>query len=599
MTTVRTEASVPALAERGDLRNIPDLLLDRLAADPEHVAFEIPDGDGWRPITRAQFVAEVVATAKGLVGAGVRPGERVAVMAATRYGWAVVDLACWFAGAVVVPIYDSAAPGQAEAILADADVTAAVAGTPEQADLLREAFGRRGVRPVGVWSMDTASGSDLAALVERGAAVTDAELDARREAVGPDADATIVYTSGTTAVPKGVRITHGNFLAQVLNVAAAYGEVVHPRGNTVIFLPMAHVLARALQLACLAGGMRIAHVADPRAVLGTLAVLRPTFLVVVPRVLEKILAGAANNARRARLGRVWSAAERTAVAWGSFLETRDADPAARPPLGLRVRHAAFDRLFYARLRALLGGRLDYMLSGAAALDADLCRFFRGAGVEVIEGYGLTETTAPLTGNLPGSIRAGTVGVPIPGTSLKIAADGEVLARGAGVFAGYRDPADDADAFVDGWFRTGDLGSLDADGRLTLHGRSKDLLVTAGGKNVAPAAWEHRVEHHAAVAHAVMVGEGRPYLAAVVVLDREDVASGSVTEVTDAAPRAAVAAAVADANAHFSRAEQVRRFAVVTADLSVAGGLVTPTFKLKRSEFLAHVEALVERLYAEG
>ncbi|MEO8284063.1 MAG: AMP-binding protein, partial [Pseudarthrobacter sp.] len=457
--------------------------MQRLRTCPEHVAFEVRGADGavtdpWRQVTTRQFVDEVRALAKGLIAAGLQPGESLAIMSPTRYEWALADMAAWFAAAVVVPIYETSAAPQVNAILADADVRLAVAGAAGHAALLEEGFASAGTPGLGVWTMDSRPGADLAALVLLGAGVPDSAVEERRLLADLDSVATIVYTSGTTAAPKGALITHGNFVGQVLNVAAAYTGVVREGGNTIIFLPMAHVLARGLQLICLANGMRIAHLSDPRDVVPALGALKPTFLVVVPRVLQKIQASAAGAAAAKRLGRAWAAAQRTAVEWGRFAEAYDADPSVRAPLGLRARRALFDRLFYARLRTLVGGRLDYLLSGAVALDAELYLFFRGLGLPVIEGYGLTETTAPLTGNLPGAISAGSVGVPMPGTTVRISDQGEVLARGVGVFAGYRRASDNADAFTDGFFRTGDLGSMDGQGRI------KDVIVTAGGKTIS-------------------------------------------------------------------------------------------------------------------
>ena len=429
--------------------------------------------------------------------------------------------------------------------------------------------------------------------------------------------ATIVYTSGTTAAPKGALITHGNFVGQVLNVAAAYTGVVREDGNTIIFLPMAHVLARGLQLICLANGMRIAHLSDPRDVVPALGVLKPTFLVVVPRVLQKIQASAAGGrgeeAPRPGLG-VRAAHRRCVGPVRRSPRRRPGRP--RPRRACGCRHALFDRLFYARLRTLMGGRLDYLLSGAAALDAELSLFFRGLGLPVIEGYGLTETTAPLTGNMPGSIRAGSVGVPMPGTTVRLSEQGEVLARGVGVFAGYRRPADNADAFVDGFFRTGDLGELDEQGRLTLKGRIKDVIVTAGGKTVSPAIWEGYVEGDPLVAHAVMVGEGKPFLGGLVLLDPESVAAwaeregiadlaglripddGGAVQIDDARLLTAIGKAVSAANAKIARSEQVRRFVLLLTDLSEANGIVTPTMKLKRGAFTERARHIVDNLYAD-
>ncbi|HEX9229741.1 MAG TPA: AMP-dependent synthetase/ligase [Arthrobacter sp.] len=616
------EFSTPLLVETSGHRNATELLMQRFRNSPDHIAFEVRAenaaiSDPWRQLTTGQFVAEVQALAKGFIASGLQHGESLAIMSPTRYEWALADMAAWFAGAVVVPIYETSAAPQVTAILADADVRLAIAGTAEHALLLERGFEEAGIRALGVWTMDARSGADLADLMVRGAGVPDGVVEERRLLADLDSVATIVYTSGTTAAPKGALITHGNFVGQVLNVAAAYTGVVRESGNTIIFLPMAHVLARGLQLTCLANGMRIAHLSDPRDVVPALGVLKPTFLVVVPRVLQKIQASAAAAAAQKHLGRLWAAAQETAVEWGRFAEARDAGNAAGAPLGLRIRHALFDRLFYARLRTLMGGRLDYLLSGAAALDAELSLFFRGLGLPVIEGYGLTETTAPLTGNMPGSIRAGSVGVPMPGTTLRISERGEVLARGVGVFAGYRRPSDNADAFVDGFFRTGDLGELDGQGRLTLKGRIKDVIVTAGGKTVSPAIWEGYVEGDPLVAHAVMVGEGKPFLGGLVLLDPESVAAwaeregiaglaglripddGGAVQIDDARLLTAIGRAVSAANAKIARSEQVRRFVLLLTDLSETSGVVTPTMKLKRGAFAERTHAIVETLYADS
>jgi long-chain acyl-CoA synthetase len=615
------EASTPLLVEPGAAGNATDLLVARLEAAPDHVAFEVRRlGAGvsgpWRQVTTAEFTAAVRALARGLMAVGVEPGDAVAIMAATRYEWAVADLACWFAGAVVVPVYETSALPQVAAILADAGVRLGLAGTQDQAVLLRGGFAGVGVEPLGIWTMDASPGSDFTELSERGALVSPEALEERRTLAGPDTTATIVYTSGTTAAPKGARITHGNFLYQVRNIAAAYSEVVRADGNTIIFLPLAHVLARGLQLICLANGMRIAHLSEPREVVPALAVLRPTFLVVVPRVLQKVQAAAAAAAARKHLRLAWALAQRTAVSWGAFADRHDASPGARPGWGLRIGHLIFDRLFYTRLRAQLGGRIGYILSGAAPLDADLCRFFRGAGIPVVEGYGLTETTAPLTANLPGSIRAGSVGFATPGTTIRISEAGEVLARGPGVFAGYHDPRDDEAAFVDGFFRTGDLGALEEDGRLTLRGRSKDVIITAGGKNVSPEAWEGSMEQDPMVAHAMLVGEGKPYLGGLIVLDPESVnawaqregvaglvnlqppVDGGLVEVKDSRLVAAVGRLVQGANDQLARSEQVRRFSLLIADLSEKGGIITPTFKLKRTVLVDRVQDIIDNLYRE-
>ena len=602
-------------------RNATDLLARRTRQAPDHAAFDVRDAGapttaGWRQVTTREFEDQVRALAKGFIAVGIEPGDALAVMAPTRYEWALVDLAAWYAGAVVVPVYETSAQPQVTAILADAGVRLAVAGSTGQAALLQTALDRPGRRSLGVWTMDPSTGADLTELVARGADVPDDLVEQRRLVADLDAVATIVYTSGTTAAPKGALVTHRNLVDKVMSVAGAYEEVVREDGNTIIFLPLAHVLARGLQLICLTKGMRIAHLADPREVVAAVGVLRPTFLVVVPRVLQKIQAGAAAAAASRHLGPVWAVAQRTAVEWGRHREAVDADPRVRPPLGLRLRHRLFDRLFFARLRTRLGGRLDYLLSGAARLDTTLSLFYRGVGLPVIEGYGLTETTAPLTANLPGVIKSGTVGVPLPGTEVRISEEGEVLARGAGVIPGYHNPAHDAAAFVDGWFRTGDLGTLDDAGRLTLLGRLKDVIVTSGGKTISPAAWESQVEADPLVAHAVMIGEDKPYLGGLVLLDPESVQQWAdragitdairlpvpgregIARVEDSRLIAAVAKSISSANAQLARSEQVRRFALLLADLSEAGGIITPTLKMRRAAFTDRVRDIVESLYAE-
>ena len=615
------EFTTPLLVEATGHRNATELLMQRFRAAPEHVAFEVraPNAavtDPWRQVTTRQFVDEVRALAKGVIAAGLQPGESLAIMSPTRYEWALADMAAWFAGAVVVPIYETSAAPQVTAILADAGVRLAIGGTAEHALLLEQGFEQAGMPGLGVWTMDPRPGPDLADLVALGAGVSDSAVEERRLLADLDSVATIVYTSGTTAAPKGALITHGNFVGQVLNVAAAYTGVVREDGNTIIFLPMAHVLARGLQLTCLANGMRIAHLSDPRDVVPALGVLKPTFLVVVPRVLQKIQASAAGAAAKKHLGPVWASAQRTAVAWGRFAEARDADPAVRAALGLRARRALFDRLFYARLRKLMGGRLDYLLSGAAALDAELSLFFRGLGLPVIEGYGLTETTAPLTGNMPGSIKAGSVGVPMPGTTVRLSDQGEVLARGVGVFAGYRRPADNADAFVDGFFRTGDLGELDGQGRLTLQGRIKDVIVTAGGKTVVPrhlgglrrgrpprGTRRHGRRGQTLPRRARAAGPGirrglggtRGHRRSGRPADPDD---GGAVQIDDARLLTAIGTAVSAANAKIARSEQVRRFVLLLTDLSEANGIVTPTMKLKRGAFTERARHIVDNLYAD-
>lgn len=623
------ESSTEPLAGLDDYRNVTDLLVRRAQAAPDHAAFDVPatrkdPHAEWRRVTTREFLAQVRALAKGLIAVGVHAGDAVAILAPTRYEWAVADLATWFAGAVVVPVYDTSSPSQVAAIVADAEVRLAIAGSDAHVAVLRGAFDATGAGSLGIWSMDepaprsadptsrdAAANGSIAELVARAHEIGDEILEERRTLAATETPATIVYTSGTTGEPKGAVLTHGNFLGQVLNIAAAYREIVHPDGNTVIFLPLAHVLARGLQLICLASGMRIAHLSDPSGVVAVLDVLRPTFLVVVPRVLQKVQAAAGATAADKGLDRVWRSACATAVEWGSWAERRDTGEQIRIPLRVRLRHLAYNRVFYRRLRRVLGGRLGYMLSGGATLDAELSLFFRGIGIPVIEGYGLTETTAPLTGNLPGRIRSGTVGLPLPGSTVRISEEGEVLARGVGVFSGYRDPRHNEDAFTDGFFRTGDLGHLDANGRLVLEGRLKDVITTSNGKTVVPALWENAVESSPIVAHAVMVGEGKPYLSALVLLDPQATAEWAAqhgienVDTSDTDPdkvahpwlRAHMQDVIDRANSLVARSEQVRRFTLVFADLEDRT-IVTPTMKIRRRVMLDRAAETVADLYTE-
>ena len=622
----RSEVGTEPLVDTSGIRNVTDLLASRCAKAPDHIAFEtrMPGADlaePWRQISTRAFASEVEAAARGLIASDVEPGDTVMIVAGTQYLWAVADHAALYSGAVVVPAYDTAPESQLAAILTDARPVAAFVGTPALAHRIAAAAAAAGVPAPSLWVFEPGSAAGAAAiglpmseLAALGAHVSAEQLEQRRLSASLDDVATVVYTSGTTGSPKGARITHRNLVGQVLNTAAAYREVVRETGNTILFLPLTHVLGRALQLICVANGMRVAHLANPQEVVRALAVLKPTFLVVVPRVLERIQGAAAASAREKKLSRVWDAAVRTAERWGSLLEERDAaDPgtAARAPLGLRARHALFDRLFYRRLRAVMGDRIEYLLSGAATLQPELARFFRGIGVPIIEGYGLTETTAPLTGGRPGALAAGSVGTPLPGNRVRIADTGEVLASGIGVFAGYTDPERNAGAFVDGFFRTGDLGSLSADGTLTLHGRMNHVIVTSTGRTVSPEPWEQAVEAHPLVAHAVLLGTDRPFLTAVLVLDTEaatewfrrrgetppaELSFPGLAVLADARLTAELSTAIAAANATVPPSERAQYSRLVSIGADRTDDFVTPTMKLKRQALIDTLHPTIDELY---
>lgn len=588
-----TEASTPPLADFGTYRNIVDLIAERGEVAPNHIAFRIKQNGALVDVTTEEFVSTVRAVAKGLIAQGVQAEDRIAIQGATSYSWTIADIASLWAGAIVVPIFDTSSPDQVQHILRSSNSVAAFAGTEEQRRGIASQIGKK------IWSLDE---HGMSALKAAGQHVTDEQLDERRVGVNLDDVATLVFTSGTEGMPKGAIITHRNLIGQVLNIGADYGELVHDRGSTLIFLPLAHVLARGLQLICLTAGMRISYEADPAQAVGALTTLRPTFLVVVPRVLERIRDRIAEQARSKRLGWVWRDAEQTAIAWGRMLEERQ-HMTANPSRSLKLRHATYDRLFFAKVRDLVGGQIDYLLSGAAPLNSNLNLLFRGMGLEVIEGYGLTESTAPLTGNRPGNNYAGTVGPPTPGHTVRISPEGEVLARGIGISPGY-DGIDNSTTMVDGFIRTGDLGTLDSEGRLTITGRLSETIVTSGGKTIFPQKWESNVAQDPLVAHAVMVGDSRPYPGALIFLDQEEAAKHGITSTNDGqflddTIPASILTAIRRANQLVAAPERVKRIKILLMDMAPGSDFVTPTMKLRRSRVIQKLSASIDELYERG
>lgn len=588
-----TEASTPPLADFGTYRNIVDLIAERGEVAPNHIAFRIKQNGALVDVTTEEFVSTVRAVAKGLIAQGVQAEDRIAIQGATSYSWTIADIASLWAGAIVVPIFDTSSPDQVQHILRSSNSVAAFAGTEEQRRGIASQIGEK------IWSLDE---HGMSALKAAGQHVTDEQLDERRVGVNLDDVATLVFTSGTEGMPKGAIITHRNLIGQVLNIGADYGELVHDRGSTLIFLPLAHVLARGLQLICLTAGMRISYEADPAQAVGALTTLRPTFLVVVPRVLERIRDRIAEQARSKRLGWVWRDAEQTAIAWGRMLEERQ-HMTANPSRSLKLRHATYDRLFFAKVRDLVGGQIDYLLSGAAPLNSNLNLLFRGMGLEVIEGYGLTESTAPLTGNRPGNNYAGTVGPPTPGHTVRISPEGEVLARGIGISPGY-DGIDNSTTMVDGFIRTGDLGTLDSEGRLTITGRLSETIVTSGGKTISPQKWESNVAQDPLVAHAVMVGDSRPYPGALIFLDQEEAAKHGITSTNDGqflddTIPASILTAIRRANQLVAAPERVKRIKILLMDMAPGSDFVTPTMKLRRSRVIQKLSASIDELYERG
>ncbi|MGW6131287.1 AMP-dependent synthetase/ligase [Cellulomonas sp. NPDC055163] len=597
------ETRSPALVEPDAAWSIPRLLAERVARDPHGTVVERSTGLGgtWRPVSAAAFADEVAGVARGLVARGIQPGDSVAIMSRTRYEWTVADFAVWAAGGVSVPVYETSSAEQVRWILSDARVRLALVETAAHAAVVEQVRGELpelgDVLVIDEGALDrlTGTGTDVpAAEVERRSAAT----------VAADL-ATIIYTSGTTGRPKGVELTHGSFAAITLNGVAGLTDVVaSPGSRTLLFMPLAHVFARFIQVLCIPSGAVLGHTPDTRNLLADLGTFQPTFILAVPRVFEKVYNSSeqkAGTGARLRLFR-WSA--KVAIAYSRALEQPGGPGAA-----LRAQKAVAEVLVHRRLRAALGGRARYAVSGGAPLGERLGHFYRGIGLIVLEGYGLTETTSATAVNRPELTKIGTVGPAYPGASLRVEDDGEILVRGPHVFRGYHgNPEATAEALQDGWFRTGDLGTLDEDGCLRITGRKKEIIVTAGGKNVAPAVLEDRLRGHPLVSQVVVVGDARPFIAALVTLDAE-MLPGWLTShglpVTDAATAAAhpevLAAldrAAERANDAVSRAESIRKIRVLPLDLTEANGYLTPSLKVKRSLVLRDFAGEIDALYVD-
>ncbi|HET7430671.1 MAG TPA: AMP-dependent synthetase/ligase [Nocardioides sp.] len=593
------EYSAPLNVEVPTTGNLTDDVVANAAEAPETVVFSRRTGEGWHDVTAAAFLDEVRAVAKGLVAAGIEPGARVGLISKTRYEWTLLDYAIWFAGAVTVPVYETSAAEQIEWILSDSAAVAVVAETHQHTARIAE---RRSALPDlnHVWSLEDNAVDVLRRL---GADIDDADLERRRTTATPLDLATVIYTSGTTGRPKGCELTHGNFLFELGVAVPELHELFEPEdASTLLFLPLAHVFARIIQVGAIKARVRLGHSADIKNLQTDLADFRPTFVLAVPRVFEKVFNTASQRATSEGRGGIFDRAADTAIAYSRALDR------GKVALSLRARHALFSRLVYGRLRAALGGRCVHAVSGGAPLGERLGHFYRGIGLTVLEGYGLTETTAALTANRPDALKIGTVGQPLPGTEVRVAEDGELLFRGGQVFAGYwRNEAATHEVLErDGWFHTGDLGEIDEEGFVRITGRKKEILVTAGGKNVAPSMLEDRVRAHALVSQCLVVGDGRPFIAALVTIDPESFAdwasahglSGPVSQhVEDPGLRAEVQRAVDDANAAVSRAESIRSFTILPEDWTEEGGQLTPSLKLKRNVVVREQKDRIAELYA--
>ncbi|MEU9018913.1 long-chain fatty acid--CoA ligase [Actinomadura sp. NPDC048394] len=592
------EFSVPPMVEVPDSANLTDAPFTRAAEEPGAIVLRRRAGAAWSAVTAAEFAAEAAAVAKGLVAAGIEPGDRVGLLSRTRYEWTLLDYAIWTAGAVAVPIYETSSAEQIEWIAGDSGAKALFAETDAHLALVGEVRDRLpGLAHV--WGIDAGAVAEVTAL---GKDVADAAIDERRRSRGAADVATLVYTSGTTGRPKGCEITHGNLVATARNaVQGAISEIAVEGSSTLLFLPLAHVFARLIEVASIEGGIVLGH-SDVPSLLPDLASFRPTFLLAVPRVFEKVYNGAEQKADADGKGKIFRAAAATAIDYSRALDT------GGPGLGLKVKHKVFDVLVYGKLRAAVGGRVQYAVSGGAALGERLGHFFRGVGITILEGYGLTETTAPATVNRPTAIRVGTVGKPIPGVDIRIAEDGEVLVRGVNVLHGYwNNEAATKEAIEDGWFHTGDLGALDADGFLKITGRKKEILVTAAGKNVAPAPLEDRLRAHPLISQCLVVGDGRKFISALITLDEEALgpwkerhgkpAAMTVDELRrDPDIVAEIEGAVADANKSVSHAEAIKKYVILGVDFTEEAGHMTPSLKVKRNVVMKDFADEIESLY---
>lgn len=578
--------------------NLNQLITDRLIKEPDRVILSRPLGDGWQKVSAREFEEEVRIAAKGLVAAGIQVNDRVAIMARTRYEWTVLDFAIWSAGAVPVPIYETSSTEQINWILSDSGAVALIVETPQHKEVAAPALTSK------IHSVWTITDGAMEHLANGGNSISDDEINLRRAAATPDSLATLIYTSGTTGNPKGVHLTHGNFLFECGNVVQGASDLfLKPGGSTLLFLPLAHVFGRMIEVGAITAGLHMAHCADITRLPKDLGSFKPTFVLAVPRIFEKVYNSAEAKADAAGKGKIFKKAVEVAIEYSKATDRKDI------PLGLKIKHALFDKLVYQKIRNGLGGKVEAAISGGAPLGTRLGHFYRGIGINILEGYGLTETTAGATLNLTWAQRVGSVGRPLPGSTIKIADDGEVLIKGSIIMKGYwQNDAANQEVFTsDGFFKSGDLGSLDADGYLSIVGRKKELIVTSGGKNVAPAVLEDRVRSHPLVSQCLVVGDNKPFIAALITIDPDAIKPWIIANKKDGASvadlihdpdlNAVVQTAVDEANKAVSRAESIRKFAILPVDFTIADGQLTAKMSVKRhvvgNQFAKEIEALYQ------
>jgi long-chain acyl-CoA synthetase len=594
------EYTVPAVTEPAS-GSLSDPVWANASSHPDTAVFSRRvAGGGWQDVTAAEFAQQVIGVAKGLMAAGVKPGERVALLSPTRYEWTLIDYAIWSIGSVTVPIYETSSPSQIQWILTDSEAVVAVVENATHGAVVESA---RAEAPAlqEVWQIEAGAVDQLTAL---GQDISDAEFDKRRSAVTASDLATLIYTSGTTGRPKGCKISHSNFIDELGPAVKILDGLFDTTGaSTLLFLPLAHVFARIIQVGCVMKRVKVGHSADVKNLVEDLGAFRPTFILSVPRVFEKVFNSASQKAHSEGKGKIFDAAADTAIAYSQAQDKGGAS------FGLKAKHMLFDRLVYGKLRAVLGGQVQYAVSGGAPLGDKLGHFFRGIGVPVLEGYGLTETTAAVAVNLPDDIRIGTVGRPLPGVTVAVADDGELLFKGGQVMQGYwkNDEATAAAIDADGWFHTGDLGEFDVDGFIKITGRKKEILVTAGGKNVAPTLLEDQIRLHPLVSQCMVVGDGKPFIAALITIDPENIVPwaterGKPTDpaalTQDADLIAEIQKAIDDANTSVSHAEAIKKFSILPIDWTQETGELSLKLSLRRHIVMEKHGADVEALYTK-
>ncbi|MGO2030268.1 AMP-dependent synthetase/ligase [Glutamicibacter ardleyensis] len=595
------EYSSPLRIHSPENSNITDLLLRHANSAANPALFSVPAANGdWQDITASQFAADVSAIARGFIASGIEQGSRICLMARTRYEWTLVDFAIWYAGCITVPIYETSSPSQVAWIIADSGARAVVVESANHENVVRQAAHQESLDELDeVWQFD----AGLDELRELGKNVSDEQLEARRSAATLNDVATVIYTSGTTGRPKGCELTHGNFVELSDNAAAELPECVYPGAATIMFLPLAHIFARYISILAVSVGCRVGHTPDVKNLLPDLQSFQPSFILAVPRVFEKVYNSAMLKAEDGGKGKIFHAGVDVAVAYSRALENGNV------PLVLKAKHKLFDVLLYNKLRTAMGGKIRYAVSGGAPLGQRLGHFFNGIGVTILEGYGLTETTAPISVNTPGKIKIGTVGRPLPGNAVRIAEDGEILTKGICVMRGYHNRPDlEAETFTDGWFRTGDVGELDSDGFLKITGRKKEIIVTASGKNVIPALLEDQIRADALVSQCVVLGDGRPFISALVTLDSESLPGWLERNQLDKSltieqageldvVKAHIQSLVDKANKSVSRAEAIKAFRIVPTDFTETSGHLTPSMKIKRAVVFKDYEQVIDEIYS--